>query len=88
MNTQLMAGFDNANFIFKSRSDFTMTYLDEIKKAVERIRSNRLSILQQRLKDLQESTDELEKHKNNCIDIQKKLKLATQKYDKAVSERR
>ena len=38
MNSELMSGFSNANFIMKSRTEVTSTYVDESKKTIERIR--------------------------------------------------
>eukprot|EP00347_Sterkiella_histriomuscorum_P005062 403358048 len=40
MNDELMQGFENANFILKSRSDYTEMFVDESKKTIERIRQN------------------------------------------------
>lgn len=38
MNEELMAGFETANFILKSRSDYTGVFVDESKRTIERIR--------------------------------------------------
>ena len=38
MNADLMNGFDTANFILQSRTDFTGLFVEESKRNIERIR--------------------------------------------------
>lgn len=87
MNSDLMSGFETANFILKSRQDYTGMFVDESKKTKDRIRSNRIHLLSEKLKELHESIDELEKLKNDYIKANQKIKQAHLNYDQAFKER-
>ncbi|CDW81225.1 UNKNOWN [Stylonychia lemnae] len=87
MNTDLMSGFSNANFILKSRTEVTNTFVDDSKKTIERIRQSRITQLSDKLRELHQSIEDLENLKNDYIVLKEKINKAEARYDVAHKER-